>query len=368
MAEIQFATGKFQSFRATTKIHLGKLSMDVREGDIVQFDGQTIKISGVEHPYSELRAAIRVGWVVPEKDNVSNYKPKSANVKVRSALESKKEKQAPTMVSDDDRDVGPARRRPVVKADDPDEAKEIQSFSRELKNQDEIERPVGPSIRRASEMQTDSVGNEDAKPVGKIRSPAIMKTVVSDGTQAARETSRLDNAPPPRAILTVKGTDIYAAEAERIESIIDALNPEDRARMVAEQRKAQARALAKPARVEPKTEQPSAKALPKTKTPEASPKSKATPEPAKTESAKKVATRVPVSQPTTVEEVILQGDEIDLGNGVQWDKTLHWRTRAKIAAEQYGSNPMILAAIQAIEVPAVVTLIEERLVAISKSA
>jgi hypothetical protein len=60
-AEIQFATGAFQSFRAVAKIHLGKIATDVREGDIIQFDGQTIKLGGVDHPYPELRAGIRVG-------------------------------------------------------------------------------------------------------------------------------------------------------------------------------------------------------------------------------------------------------------------------------------------------------------------
>lgn len=364
-AEIQFDPETFQSFRAIVKVHLGKLAMDVREGDIVQFNGQTIKIAGVDYPYTELRAAIKVGWFVPEADNISNYKPKSADVKVRSALDSKKEKQAPTTVSDDERDVGPARRR-VIKADDSDEAKEVKSFSRAVKNQDDVERPVGPSTRKASEMQTDSVGNEDAKTIGRVRTPAVQKTVISDGAQAAREAARLDNAPPPRAVLaSPKGKDIYAAEAEKVESIIDTLNPEDRARIIAEQRKAQAKVPAKvspepaPEKAAPKT-RPSAKAQPKAATPAPEP----TPEPAK----KAAKTPIPKSRPTTVEEVILQGDEIPLGDGLVWDKNLHWRTRAKIAAEQYGDKPEALKAIMAIETPAVVVLINERLKALGKKA
>ena len=58
------------------------------------------------------------GWVVPEKDNISNYVPKAADMKIRAAQDNKKAKVAPISISDDERDVGPARPRKVIKADD----------------------------------------------------------------------------------------------------------------------------------------------------------------------------------------------------------------------------------------------------------
>jgi hypothetical protein len=387
-AEIQFATGAFQSFRAVAKIHLGKIATDVREGDIIQFDGQTIKLGGVDHPYPELRAGIRVGWFVPEKDNISNYRPKPAEANVRSAVESKtkERKQAMATVTDDEKDMGPARGRHVIKADDPDEAKEVATFSKSVKNQDDLERPVGPALRKAaSEMKTDSVGNEDARQVGKVRTPAVMKTVVSDGGQAAREAARLDNAPPPRAILSTPTGVIHAAEAEEVGSIIEVLNPEDQARIVREQRKAQAEAAAKAAKAAPSAE-PAVKQIPATadlmlhsgtrEQQVALARQILAEEDARIAAAleaaavpAKATVKAPVSHkkktPVTIEQIIVEGDDIDLGNGVKWDKTLHWRTRAKIAAEQYGTNQAVLEAIRAVEAPAVVALIKERLTALN---
>ena len=381
-AEIQFATGAFQSFRAVAKIHLGKIATDVREGDIIQFDGQTIKLGGVDHPYPELRAGIRVGWFVPEKDNISNYRPKPAEANVRSAVESKtkERKQVMTTVTDDEKDMGPARRH-VIKADDPDEAKEVATFSKSLKNQDELERPVGPAIRKAaSEMKTDSVGNEDARQVGKVRTPAVMKTVVSDGGQAAREAARLDNAPPPRAILNTPKGVIHAAEAEEVGSILEVLNPEDQARIVREQRKAQAEAAAKAAAspaAPPAAKIPAVTDLLYAGTREqqvAMARQILAEEDARILAAVEAAV-VPAKAtakvshkkktPVTIEQILVEGDDIDLGNGVKWDKTLHWRTRAKIAAEQYGANQAVLDAIRGVEAPAVVALIKERLAALN---
>lgn len=411
-AEIQFATGEFQSFRATTKVHLGKLSQDIREGDIVQFDGQTIKLGGVDHPYSELRAAIKVGWIVPEGDNISNYKPQSADVKVRAAQDNKKQaKQTPTTILDDERDMGPSRRN-VVKADDQDESTVVGSFSKKVQNMDDVERPVGRSTNRtASEVQTDSSGNEDARTVGKIRNPAVMKTTISDGAQAAKEAARLDNAPPPRAILNASKGVIHAAEAEEVETILDVLNAEDHARKIVEERNKQiqeARRLvaeedARLLKMAARTAKTDAKTAAKKRaeapnqalegtdiyaaasenigtanyalTPKAQAKVAAE-QKLKAEKAPKQAAPEPVKAPAppkrrapvTVEEVVIRDGDIDLVDGVKWNKNIHWRSRAKIAAEQYGSNPKVLAAIQAVEAPAVNALIAERLEAISKGA
>lgn len=340
MTDLAFATGVFNSYRAVLKFHAGKIATDIREGEVVQFDGQTIRINGVEHNYPELRAAIRVGWVVPENDNISKYRPKSSNVKVRPAVDTKKGKEAQVTITQDEQDMGPAVRKVSAPKE---EVVSTPAFSREVKNADDSEREVGPSIRNAS-VKSGDPNNEDARPIGKVRTPAVTKTVISDGAQAAREAARLDNDPPPRAILaSVKGNDIHAAEAEKVESIIDSLNPEDRARMIAEQRKAQAKAEAAATKPVEATTAPAPKA----------------PKPAKSVEPK-------VSKPTTVEEVIIQGDEIDLGNGIKWDKNLHWRTRAKIAAEKYGDSPESLKAIIAVETPAVNALIKERMAALGK--
>ena len=369
-AEIQFVPGKFQTFRAIAKIHLGKLATDIREGDIVQFDGQTIKLGGVDHHYPELRAGIKIGWVVPEKDNISNYVPKAADMKIRAAQDNKKAKVAPISISDDERDVGPARPRKVIKADDQEpEGTEVKSFSRELKNQDVEERSVGSATPKGmqkvatKEMQTDSSGNEDARTIGRIRTPAVQKTVISDGAQAAREAAKLDNDPPPRAILpSKKGTEIYAAEADKIETILDTLNPEDRARINREQRATQAKTSAAKvaAALEPEEAHEEEAQAPAPAPLKAVPPVRAAP----VAPVKAVVKKAPV-KPQTIEQVVLAGDEIDLGDGLKWDMKIHWLMRVKAACDLYAESPESFEKVLAIESPAVVkharTNLENRL-------
>ena len=42
----QFKRGEFQTFRATTKVHLGPIEQDVYEDGLIDFDGQTAIIGG----------------------------------------------------------------------------------------------------------------------------------------------------------------------------------------------------------------------------------------------------------------------------------------------------------------------------------
>jgi len=386
MAEIQFVPGAFESYRTTTKIHLGKLETDLKEGDVIQFDGQVIKIGGVEHYYPELRAAFKVGWVVEQTDNISNYIPKASDMKIRAAQDNKKAaKTAPVTVTDDETHVGPARpSRNVIRADDvgSDGVTHVRSFSRDLKQQDQEERNVGPSRKTAepkpllrktaSEMKSDSVGNEDSVLVGKIRTPAVSaKTTITDVSSAAQAAAKLDNTPPPRAILNSKGgEEIFAAEAETVEEILPALDSENRARIVREQRRAQAKASdAKIAKEEP------AKASPVKVASKVAPKAVEKPVPAKaTPPAKKVAVPVakaapakaavpakPVKKagPQSIEQVILAGDETDLGGGLKWDMTIQWLKRVNIALTKYQDNPEAMAKILAVESPAVVKVLSK---------
>ena len=52
------------TLRATTKIHLGQIGEDVLEDDIIEFDGQTLKMGGHEHQLSALKGAVKAGWFV----------------------------------------------------------------------------------------------------------------------------------------------------------------------------------------------------------------------------------------------------------------------------------------------------------------
>ncbi|MBQ73327.1 MAG: hypothetical protein CMJ67_10525 [Planctomycetaceae bacterium] len=80
-----YAKGQFQSYRAITKIHLGAISDNLSEGEEIEYDGHVLKRGSDEHSLHSLRAAIKVGWLVPVEDTSSAYVPQPAGVKVHKA-------------------------------------------------------------------------------------------------------------------------------------------------------------------------------------------------------------------------------------------------------------------------------------------
>ena len=169
MSDFTFQRGVFHTFRATTKIHLGKFEKDIYEDDIVEYDGQTLKFAGEELAISSLKAAVKLGWFVVESDNVSNYIPMSSDIKIRpaqSASSTRGEAMSVSAVADEERVVG----------------------------------TVGKKMEVISDRDT----NEGAKSVGKISTPAKQTTTLTDSSQASRMINQLDNTPPKKVTLTEK--------------------------------------------------------------------------------------------------------------------------------------------------------------------
>lgn len=169
MSDFKFQRGVFHTFRATTKIHLGKFEKDIYENDVVEYDGQTLKYAGEELAISSLKAAVKLGWFVQESDNVSNYIPKSADIKIRPAQSASQ-------------DRGSAMKVEAV-ADE--------------------ERVVG-TVGKKMEVISDKADNEGAQSVGKISTPAKQTTTLTDSSQASRMINQLDNTPPKKVKLTEK--------------------------------------------------------------------------------------------------------------------------------------------------------------------
>jgi hypothetical protein len=80
-----YAKGQFQSYRAITKIHLGAISDNLSEGEEIQYDGHVLRRGNDEHSLHSLRAAIKVGWLVPVAAPPTQYVPKPAGVTVHRA-------------------------------------------------------------------------------------------------------------------------------------------------------------------------------------------------------------------------------------------------------------------------------------------
>jgi len=159
----EYKRGEFREYRAVVKVHLGKFEHDVHEGDIIEFDGQTVRHGGEEYALSTIRAAIDQKWFVPVDDAQTTYVPKSAGIKIRPAQSADAERGAPMEVkaaADEERLVGTL-----------DEAN---LGHREGQGPQEVE-------------------PQEGQPIRKLSTPTKQATTVSDSTQASKEIRRLDN-------------------------------------------------------------------------------------------------------------------------------------------------------------------------------
>lgn len=93
MPDVQFETGVFHTYRATSTINIGAIETQTQGGyniakdELFQYDGDTIVLKdGRKFPgITQMRSAIRAGWFVPESNVAAQYQPKSAGIQVRAA-------------------------------------------------------------------------------------------------------------------------------------------------------------------------------------------------------------------------------------------------------------------------------------------
>ena len=100
----------FQSYKATTKIHLG--GTHISELEVVEFDGSQLRRTDgtdlkLEYP-SAFKGAIDAGWVVAEGEVGTPYVPKPSGIEVRSARANGTDRDIidMTSVNEEDSDVG----------------------------------------------------------------------------------------------------------------------------------------------------------------------------------------------------------------------------------------------------------------------
>ena len=63
MSDFTFKKGTFVQLKANSTIHLGRLERNIYEGDIVEFDGFSLKFSGQTTDMPELKAGLKRGWL-----------------------------------------------------------------------------------------------------------------------------------------------------------------------------------------------------------------------------------------------------------------------------------------------------------------
>ena len=81
MSEFTFKKGTFVQLKANSTIHLGRLERNIYEGDIVDFDGFSLKFAGQQTDMPELKAGLKRGWlslVEPSDEPVAEVEAKPA--------------------------------------------------------------------------------------------------------------------------------------------------------------------------------------------------------------------------------------------------------------------------------------------------
>lgn len=349
MATITFKPGQFQRFVVNQKFHLGGLEMDVEQGEILEFDGTTLRFpnGGESHSMPKLRGVIKAGWLIPEGQQITGVRPQPAGIRVRPADELKareegrsKDKFSMDMVADEER---------VVTA-------HIHSSSgaqvgsgaapppgTEYVNESQGQAMIGAQSHLAKTVGT--IGGASSAAVG-AEGEAVASTPM---TVTAGNIGRLKSEQKRREEANIRAR----AEAARANgggaNALEALaeeDPELAARLA--ERRAQADASA--AKVGGTTH-----SYPKADEPEEEEAddfvgAALADEPE--EPTKKKAKRKKTDEEKAAEKAELEAFE--------WDKTIHWTKRVEKAVE-YRDRPKILRKILAMETPSVAEKINAKL-------
>jgi len=162
MTSPQYVRGEFRPYKAVTKVHLGALESDLEAGEVVLYDGTTMRRGPDEVQLATLRAAIKVGWLIPEADEGA-YIPRPAGVEIRPAESRGRER-------------GPARVMGVVE----DEEREVGGL-------DEVRAPGAPKTHQAKQAALEI--QPDGKPAAKA-APKRERSAPSESSQEGRVVGR----------------------------------------------------------------------------------------------------------------------------------------------------------------------------------
>jgi len=300
-----FKRGTFVKLRANSVIHLGRLERNIYEGDVVEYDGFSLKFGGQVTEMPELKAGVKRGWlsIVSENTEPEPEPPKP---------EIKTKKMAVENVYDEE--------RPVTRLKEPEKKKESK-FPVVIENQDEdiitvakVDNKSGAEVAGSMNDGISEMQEAESLSTIKLSTSSRQKTVISDGSQASAEISKLENLEAHVTHIKTASVDI-----EDDISLEDAPPPApEKDSEIDEQALENAQILqAIEGEVNP------------------------------TQGA------VPVGKDNSKIKV--------LPNGIEWDTSKHWSKRAKIAIDMYGDQPDVLESIISVETKGVKAAIEKEL-------
>jgi hypothetical protein len=317
---MEFVRGTFQKLEAQTTVHLGRLEKNLSKGDIVEFDGFTLKFAGRDTTMPELKAGIKRGWL-----KLFEGEAESTVEKVVQPPSPAKKKMKVETVYDEERTVAtiksakskndasvaeqPKARFPLV----------VESADDDMITVSKVKSKSGAEVSSASSASDGIAEAQDAESIGKIKikTASKQKTVISDGSQASSEVARLDNMSREAVASKVK-SEAPDVEDLGLDEILDGVGGEETTSSMEEQAKEATQILA-----------------------------------AVNGDVQPTQGAVTVGKDKSKVKV--------LPVGIDWDMSPHWRRRASIALELYRDHPEILDAIKDVESKGVIKAINKGL-------
>lgn len=307
----EFIKGQFVKLEAKTTIHLGRLEMNLNPGDVIEYDGSTLKIGTQETSMPELKAGIKRGWLKSAESVSSEPAPAPAKV-VPKAKEMPVER-----VYDEETPVGtvskqaaePEKKELSLEEKYPLQVSEIDEDTQEVAT---IFDNSGADINLTSSGE--AAGQDAVAVSAKIKTATQKKTVLSDSSSVESEIRSLENLEVESFPVVVSEQD----EAVEINSDLTETEEED---------------------IELEEEAPEGE-------------------------LEQVLKAVESDAPE--QGAIEVGEESKikiLPSGIEWDMSVFWSTRAKNAVELYGDNPTVIEEIKAIESAGVIKAIDKKLAA-----
>jgi hypothetical protein len=309
MSEFSFKRGTFTKLRANTIIHLGRLERNIYEGEVVEYDGLQLKFSGQTTEMPELKAGVKRGWlsIVQEESAVSEPVATPAP-----APAPKKEMPVQSVYDEE---------RSVAEVNPKKEGEKTKRFPLVVESQDDDIIAVAKVENKSGAEVTNGVAEmQDADTVStiKLSTSSKQKTVISDGSQASAEISKLDNLEAPV-------TEMSKTASQPVVELQDDVS----------------------AKLNVAQEEP-----------------EMTPTEEQDLENKQILQVIDGGVESAQGAIALGKDNSKikvLPGGVEWDTSKHWSKRAKIALEMYGDQPEVIQEIIKVESKGVVAAIEKGL-------
>ena len=354
MSDINFFKGTFIKVQAATTIHLGKLERNLYQGDIVEFDGVTLKIGNEQVIMPELKSGVKRGWL-KIVDEVASAPVQQAQPKVAEPVATKSKKEMPIQkIYDEEKSVTNIKKTA--------EEQPVKKFPLKVESQDDDVRPVhkvenksGATVSGATSAMDNVSAQQGAEAVKiPLKTASKQKLVISDGSQITKEMAKLENlsrdaVKKPIVVVDQQEAEVVSKIGQAPETSVEVDEFEDlQLEEASDDLEVSIEELSEIINndlEEIDSEEPVL-------------------ELSQFEEDLQTIQALEQSPPTGAVITGSDTSKVVSVDGIDWDKSKHWQHRVKLAIEKYKDNPEMMDKIKAIETEGVVKAIDKALASV----